>query len=377
MTNTKIITIITDNPKTKHFQKDLLCLALNSTENEKLQKSIVEIYSNTKITSRYLDTLDFYNKNKFFKIDERMNYFKSKAIEYIVDIVETALKQSNLTNNDIHKIIFISSTCILAPSLDIEIIKKLKLPNTIERTNILFMGCAAGIMGIKNAYEYLKGSSCRNKDKDKDKSKNVLMISMELSSIHIHFKEEINNIITHSIFSDGFSATILSSNEQNNTRNNSQNNAQNNEDKSISVLDTFSYAIDDTEDGIVLSIDEYSISCNLSKNLPKYIQDNILYALNLFLEKNNLSFSDIGFWAVHPGGRKIIESVQKSLNLTDEQLHASWNVLDNFGNMLSVSIMFVLKEFMNTSCKTQGSVYCIAFSFSPGVGIEFILLKKE
>ena len=345
--------IITNTPKKKYLQKELLQFAANSTENEQLKKVINDVYTNTKITSRYLDTLDFYDKNKFAKIDERLSNVKTKAIEYIIDLVENLFKETNITNNDIHKIIFVSSTGIFAPSLDVEIMKRLKLPNTIERTNIFFMGCAAGIMGIKNAHEFL--SSSENKDKDR----NVLMISMELSSSHIHFKEEINNIITHSIFSDGFAATILSSVESG---------------ASVSILDTFSYLIDNTEDGIILSIDEHSIGCKLSKNLPTYIHDNISQALHLFLEKNKLSFSDIGFWAVHPGGRRIINSVQTALNLTDSQLQTSWDILNNFGNMLSVSIMFVLKEFIN---ENKAPVYCVAFSFSPGVGVEFILLKKN
>ena len=354
-----IVTIITDNPKTQYSQKELSFISSSSTENSNIQQKIQDIYANSKITSRYLDSLDFYNKNKNAKIDERLASFKTAATDIIVNLVKTAFKQSNLTNQDIHKIIFVSSTGILAPSIDVEIIKKLKLPNTTDRSNIFFMGCAAGVIGMKNAYEYLQ--------LDANKNKNVLLICAELSSVHIHFSEDINNIITHSIFSDGLAVVILSSTEQKNDINNT-----------VSVVDTFNYLVDNTEDGITLSINEYAISCTLSKNLPKYIRDNISIALHLFLEKNNLSFSDIDFWAVHPGGKRIIESVQTALQLTDKQTQVSWDILDNYGNMLSASIMFVLKEFINNNNNIDKKItYCVAFSFSPGVGIEFVLLKKH
>ena len=120
-----IVTIITDNPKTQYSQKELSFISSSSTENSNIQQKIQDIYANSKITSRYLDSLDFYNKNKNAKIDERLASFKTAATDIIVNLVKTAFKQSNLTNQDIHKIIFVSSTGILAPSIDVEIIKKL------------------------------------------------------------------------------------------------------------------------------------------------------------------------------------------------------------------------------------------------------------
>lgn len=103
-----------------------------------------------------------------------------------------ALQEANLLPQDIHKVVFVSSTGILAPSLDMEIIRQLQLPVTCERTNVLFMGCGAGINGIKQACDYLNAN--------KNKNKHVLFVSVELSSMHIHFTENINDIITHSIF---------------------------------------------------------------------------------------------------------------------------------------------------------------------------------
>jgi alpha-pyrone synthase len=357
----KILSIITNTPKNKFLQNELLT-ALYETgiidKNDTTKKYISDIYNNSKISSRYLTSLEFLNKK--VDIDERFNAFKLCANEIIIDMARQALEQSKLTNHDIHKIIFVSSTGLYAPCIDIEIIKQLNLPNTIERSNIFFMGCSASINAIKNACEYLKANQ----------NTNVMIVSVELSSVHINFSEEINNVITHSIFSDGLSVSILSSGI-------SCVNQLNDFSSELYIIDSFNYLINNSEDGIRLFIEDNSIQCKLSKNLPKYISENILHALTLFLNKNNLTMNDIGFWAVHPGGKRILESVQNGLNLPNDKLDVSWDILYNFGNMLSSSIMFVLEKFMNTNHNTNDShIFCVAFSFSPGVGIEIILLKK-
>lgn len=352
--NPKILTIITNTPKNKFMQSELLNTVLeNNLKSDEINNEFIsDIYNNSKITSRYLAGIDLINNKS--TINERTNAFKQISHDIIIDMAKQALEQSNLTNNDIHKIIFVSSTGIFAPSIDIEIIKLLNLPVTIERSNILFMGCAAAINAIKNASEYLNSN----------KEKNVMMITIELSSLHLNFNHDVCDIITHSIFSDGMSVTILSSQSNNVT-------------PKLYILDSFNYIINNSEDGIIISLDNNSIKCKLSKHLPKFINDNIGQALQIFLDKNNLTVKDIDFWAVHPGGKRILESVQNGLNLTSDQLTVSWDILNTYGNMLSSSIMFVLEKFINTQSIKNSNNYCIAFSFSPGVGIEFILFKKQ
>jgi alpha-pyrone synthase len=354
----KIISIVTKTPDNKFLQNDLLNTVLeHDVVNDEISKQVItDIYNNSKITSRYLTSLDFFNRKA--TIYERFHAFKTNAVEMATSISHEAIVKCNLTNKDIHKIIFVSSTGIFAPSIDIEIIKQLNLPNTIERSNILFMGCAALINAIKNASEYLNSN----------KNKNVLIVSCELSSVHINFSNEINNIIPHCIFSDGLSATIISS---------CKNNVSNEVMPDLYIIDSFNYVINNSEDGITVFMQDDSIKCKLSKNLPKYINDNILHALTLFLDKHNMDIKDIGFWAVHPGGKRILESVKNGLHLSGEQLQTSWDILENYGNMMSSSIMFVLEKFMNIDNESVNPIYCVAFSFSPGVGIEFLLLQKK
>merc|ERR1712146_142187 len=121
-------------------------------------------------------------------------------------------------------------------------------------------------------------------------------------------------------------------------------------------------------------------SLKLSKYLPQYIAKNMKGYVDGFLEKHDMSFSDVDFWAVHPGGRRIIEEAQNGLGLTEEQTKYSWSVLNDYGNMLSPSVMFVLELILNEHKEelnkgNDGFSQGLAFSFSPGVGAEGILLK--
>jgi len=130
-----------------------------------------------------------------------------------------------------------------------------------------------------------------------------------------------------------------------------------------------------------LAINHDGISCTLSKYLPQYIAKNMSGYVDGFLSKNNLTKDDMDFWAVHPGGRRIIEEAQNGLGLTEEQCAESWDVLANYGNMLSPSVMFVLERIFSKDEKMKsegqpGMKQGIAFSFSPGVGAEGILLRR-
>ena len=116
--------------------------------------------------------------------------------------------------------------------------------------------------------------------------------------------------------------------------------------------------------------------------MPKYINKNLRAVIITFLEKHCLTINDIGFWAIHPGGRRIIEEVQNALGISRDDTLDSWNILKNYGNMLSPSVIFVLESIMKREkaihLKQQSkkrSKYGLAISFSPGVGVECLLLK--
>jgi len=273
-------------------------------------------------------------------------------------LLATYFQDSNIDKTLIGKVIVVSSTGFLGPGLDCHIIQKLGLPEDCERSNIGFMGCAAAMNGLQVATDYAK---CHP-------DKKALMVCLELSSVHGAFGDNINDVIIHALFADGCAAVIVGCCTQKESG------------AKIVVLDKSSVLTANSQDGIVLDICNTGITCTLSKDLPKYIESNMASYVDNLLKRNGFSRSDVDLWAAHPGGTRILEAVHKSLQLTKEQLADSWEILNNYGNMLSPSVLYVIQrhwERKKASKKSSDKGYelGIAFSFSPGVGIEGFLFK--
>jgi alpha-pyrone synthase len=366
-----ILSLTTGNPKYKTYQKDALCYALKNTTNKEI---VTSIYNNSLVETRYLGVPDFFEpdgeekeseedelffKNKDMLIEDRLEKFKEIATPLVIDACSRSVADSGLKFSDIDKLIVVSSTGFFGPSLDCEIINALNLSKNVDRTLIGFMGCAAAINGIRVASDYVMAHP----------GKNALLVCVEISSVHTNFSDTINDAIIHAIFSDGVSACVLTGKYLNEIPKNT-----------CYIADTYSHLMNGTEDGIELEINHNAIYCNLSKFLPKYISKNISSVIDKFLGNNELKKSDIDFWAVHPGGRRIIEEIETALELDEKALFESRTILKNYGNMLSPTCLFVLeliikKNKLLLENREKGYQNGIVLSFSPGVGAECILLK--
>jgi len=346
--------------------------ALNAPCINNVRDIIPKIYTNSRIGYRYMSIPDFtpkervegdeifFNNNYDVPIQKRLEKFREVAVPLVTDVCKKALEKSGVPKENITKLIIVSSTGFLGPGLDCDLIKTLGLNRSIDRSLIGFMGCAAAMNGFRTANDHVKSGP----------NKHALMICVEISSVHTLFGDNINDVIIHAIFADGCSVAVISGE----TRENIPKDAW-------VISDDHCWLLEDTEDGVVLFVNDNGISCNLSKYLPQYVAKNIYGYVEGFLAKNNLKIKDVDFWAVHPGGRRIIEEVQNGLNLTEEDCEASWEVLYNYGNMLSPTVMFVLERifFKDAQLKKEGKPGYkngLAFSFSPGVGAEGILIQR-
>ena len=150
----------------------------------------------------------------------------------------------------------------------------------------------------------------------------------------------------------------------------------------IVLRDMFSHLLDDADDGIVLGVNHNGITCELAPDLPRYIERGTGAVIDGVLRRNGLTPADIAMWAIHPGGPKIIESSVAALGLDPTLARTSWEVLAEHGNMLSVSLVFVLQRLLRqaldgTAAQPDGAGpparTGIAFSFAPGVTVEGVL----
>jgi alpha-pyrone synthase len=294
-------------------------------------------------------------------VQVRQDKYKEVAVPLVTDVCKRAIADAKVSIDSIHKLVVVSSTGFLGPSLDCELIKTLGLPRSTDRSLVGFMGCAAAMNGYRIAMDYVNAHP----------GKNALMVCVEISSVHTTFKDSINDAILHAIFADGAAACVMTS--------------QLVEDipkGTLAIVDTHGWLMEGTDDGITLAINDDGISCTLSKYLPQYIAKNMGGFVDDFLRKvdKNLTRADVDFWAIHPGGRRIIEEAQNGLGVTEKQAEFSWAVLEQYGNMLSPSVMFVLERVFARHKELlakgqEGYRMGLAFSFSPGVGAEGIMLR--
>jgi len=366
----------TGNPKYKVTQKQALEVALRASP-ESIKSVLSRVYENSRINTRYMAIPDFSPKEQrdpdddlFFSangkesfsvpVQVRLDKYKEVAVPLVTDVCKRAIADAGITVNDIHKLVVVSSTGFLGPSLDCELIKGLGLPRSTDRSLVGFMGCAAAMNGYRIAMDFAKAHP----------DQYALMVCVEISSVHTTFKDSINDAILHAIFADGAAACVIKAET-----------IENIPKGTLTIYDDHGWLMEGTEDGITLAINDDGISCTLSKYLPQYIAKNMGNFVDTFLNKHNLSRQDVEFWAIHPGGRRIIEEAQNGLGVTEKQAQYSWEVLGECGNMLSPSVMFVLEKIFKKHKEAlargeEGFKMGLAFSFSPGVGAEGIMLRQ-
>jgi alpha-pyrone synthase len=361
------------------------------------QNQIEKIYKNTRIDSRHLaidlltdEVVSFCREHN--NIKQRMEMYAEHAIPLATTVareaiaIATARSRQNDPNctekieDAIGLIVFVTSTGILAPGVDTKLIKQLGLRRNIARIPVNFMGCAAAVTGLRVACDYLRAYPQRK----------ALVVCLELSSINSAFDENLNDIIIHSIFGDGCAAVVLGACDRDSLHTGDR----------VIIRDNFSYLVENTEDGIVLDIRDNGITCQLSPKLPSYIESGVAPIITNFLDLHQLTKEQIDLWAVHPGGTRIIEKVQLSLGLSDEQVNDSWEILREYGNVLSCAVLFVMKRMLlkldadaqdlqqqklaltdenrdlQVPLENRNPLTGLAFSFSPGVGIEGLLFEK-
>ena len=357
-----LIDICTASPPYKVAQKRVANeLKVRMGGSPALGRMIESVSNNSGIDNRYFVISDgeddasakfFTDKDGYLKPDTKT---RMKAYEYWSKLLSTEAAEKLLHNNNIEpssieRIITISCTGFYAPGFDYFLIDKLKIPSDVKRTHIGFMGCAAALIGFNSALEALKTLS---------DNKNILLVSTEICSIHFQTETTKDNILANLIFGDGTAAALFSKDHG---------------QGGLQLIKTASYIFNGSSEMMGWEIGNFGFEMILSQELPKIILEQAMPQLKKILKGFGVSVEEIRYWALHPGGRAILDSMQKGLNLSDDHLLASRTILKNFGNMSSASILFVIKEIMNGNNIKKGEYLC-AVAFGPGLSMEVALLK--
>jgi alpha-pyrone synthase len=305
---------------------------------------------------------EFFPKNwsltPFPSTAERNRKYQEHAVAIAEVAAQQALWQAQLEPGEITHLIVISCTGFSAPGVDLQLIPRLGLSKTLERTLIGFMGCHAAFNGFKVAH-----SICQSNPQAR-----VLLVCVELCSLHFQMEDSLENAVINAIFSDGAAAAVFSSCTE------------------AQALGKLAYQagasqlIDNTADLMNWTIGDTGFLMGLSPQVPEVVGRYLPAHLATLLNHQGLTQADIDFWAIHPGGRRIVEKIQSTLALPLDAVQDSYEVLRQFGNMSSATILFILQRLLARHetglSRGQGLNHGLAIAFGPGLFIESCLFQQ-
>jgi alpha-pyrone synthase len=286
------------------------------------------------------DAAGLYVPGDFPATARRMEAFECFAPQ----LARCALNKLAVTEEErggITHVIVTSCTGLYAPGLDFEVVEHLNLNRSVERTMIGFMGCYAAINALKSAHHIVRS----------EPDSKVLILNLELCTLHFQETRNLEQILSFLLFADGCAASLVSA-----------------QPKGLAIDSFLALQIPETSHLITWRIRELGFDMQLSGQVPGEIR-NALGELGVHITRGDEPAS-IPLWAVHPGGRTILDAVEKSLALPAEALTHSRSILAQFGNMSSATVMFVLQRIMQ---HVQAGQRGCAMSFGPGVTAETML----
>jgi predicted naringenin-chalcone synthase len=288
-----------------------------------------------------VDAEGFYRRGAFPDTATRMRRFEQYAPELAqaaVDRLQLGAERDRITH-----LLITCCTGFSAPGLDLELVERCQLPSSVERTMIGFMGCYAAINALKLARHIVRSEPCAR----------VLIVNLELCTLHLKETTDVERMLAFLLWGDGCAACLVSA------------------DPVGSALDSFrAVVVPGTRELITWNIRDFGFDMILSGKVPAAIRDALHEHMGEIL--GGAPVGSIDLWAVHPGGRTVLDAVERALNLAPPALAASREVLRRYGNMSSATVMFVIDRLLRSGARRQKGC---AMSFGPGLTAENMLFR--
>ncbi len=290
---------------------------------------------------------------------ERNQKYRAAVLPLVERVGREALDAAGVAPEEITHVVAVSCTGFFAPGLDIELVGRLGLPPATERTMIGFMGCYAAFNALRVAHSF-----CRQRPDAR-----VLVVCVELCTLHFQVSTTLESAIVNALFSDGAAAAVLAAKPEAEARG------------QLAYAGGHTFLDDDSMDDMTWDIGDTGFLMGLSSRVRDVIAGHLPAYLDALLTPRGLTPDAADFWAVHPGGRAIVEKAQEVIGLSDDQVHDSFEVLRRHGNMSSPTILFILKRFLEQhraarACGEDGFASGVAMAFGPGLTLEGCLWRR-
>ena len=317
-------------------------------QDSRFIRKVKKIFEGAAVDKRYsiMDPIEVFTKTSF---EERNDIYAREVIDLGEKVLEKALLKASWKPEALDFIITVSCTGIMIPSLDAYLINKLKLRQDIVRLPVTEMGCAAGISGIIYAKNFLQANP----------GKRAAVIAVESPTATFQLDDfSMANIVSAAIFGDGAACVLLSSHH---------------DDEGPEILDEEMYHFYDSEHLMGFKLTNSGLQMVLDIDVPETIASHFPNIINPFLEKNNLKTDDLDHLIFHPGGKKIVQTVESLFSDLGKNIDDTKEVLRLYGNMSSATVLYVLEQIMDKHPKKGATG--LMLSFGPGFSAQKVLLK--
>ena len=359
-----ISSIGTANPDYKTPQDEVLRFMVKAHQlNAEEQKRLAVLYRASGISTRYSVLKDYTSSNgydfypnsadlePFPSTSDRMQHYSHAALTLAQSAVENCLQQVSISKNDITHLITVSCTGMQAPGLDIQLIEQLPLKRHTNRLAINFMGCYAAFNAIKTA-----SAICQS-----DPEAKVLVVCVELCSLHFQKEKTDDNLLANALFGDGGAALLMQSSPT----------------KGVNLTPKVFHCdlVPSGREEMAWKIGDLGFEMKLSAYVPDAIREGINQLVARLLSRLELQIGDVSYLAVHPGGKKILKVIEQEIGVSKEKNRFAHQVLRDFGNMSSPTILFVMHALMAALKAEDEGKYVLALAFGPGLTLESMLLQ--
>lgn len=346
----KIVTVAKELPPYSRTTEEILPFldAWLVGQEERFIRKVKKIFEGAMVDKRYsiMDPVEVFTKTSF---EERNAIYVREVISLGEKVLDKTLKKANWQPSDLDYIITVSCTGIMIPSLDAYLINALKLRQDIVRLPVTEMGCAAGISGMIYAKNFLQANP----------GKRAAVIAVESPTATFQLDDySMANIVSAAIFGDGAACVLLSSHE---------------EDNGPTIVDDEMYHFYDAIQMMGFELTNTGLKMVLDIEVPETIAAHFPAIIHPFLAQNKLTIEDINHLIFHPGGKKIVQTVEDLFAASGKNINDTKEVLRQYGNMSSATVLYVLERIMDS--QPPAGEKGVLLSFGPGFSAQRILIE--
>ncbi len=290
---------------------------------------------------------------------DRMRRFVQEAMPLGKEAVAAALADAGVAAGDVGQFTVVTCTGYATPGLDILLARDLGMSDAVQRLHVGHMGCYAALPGLAATADFVTA-----------RAKPAVMLCLELTSLHVQpttdtarsgepTAEDLQQMVAHALFSDAAAAVVVHPDRP-----------------GLEVVDVVARTDVATADHMTWDVTDLGFKMGLSPQVPDVLAAHARPVVEELLGRNGLAVTDVAGWAIHPGGRKIVEVVGDVLDLPEEHLQASYDVLRDVGNCSSATVLLVLERLRELRDIGPGGTV-VAMAFGPGLTLYATLLRQR